>query len=79
MDDELRPVTAIDVLLDPDATMIRHAEAANERLRKSIPEDSLWIRPIERTSRFCSGRSRRRTSKKSTTQELGAERVRPRR
>jgi len=31
-------VTAIDTLLDPDATMIRHAVAANERLRKSFPE-----------------------------------------
>lgn len=31
-------VTAIDTLLEPDATMIRHAEAANERLRKSFPE-----------------------------------------
>jgi 2'-5' RNA ligase superfamily protein len=37
MDDEPRPVTAIDILLDPDATMIQHAEAANERLRKSFP------------------------------------------
>jgi hypothetical protein len=31
-------VTAIDTLLDPDATMIQHAMAANERLRKSFPE-----------------------------------------
>jgi hypothetical protein len=31
-------VTAIDTLLDPDATMIRHAAAANARLRKSFPE-----------------------------------------
>jgi hypothetical protein len=31
-------VTAIDTLLDPDATMIRHAVAANKRLRKSFPE-----------------------------------------
>ena len=31
-------VTAIDTLLDPDATMIQHAVAANERLRKSFPE-----------------------------------------
>jgi hypothetical protein len=35
--DEPSPVTAIDVLLDPDATMVRHAEAANERLLKSFP------------------------------------------
>jgi hypothetical protein len=31
-------VTAIDTLLDPDTTMIQHAVAANERLRKSFPE-----------------------------------------
>src|SRR5262245_33801039 len=31
-------VTAIDILLDPDATMIQHAVAANARLRKSFPE-----------------------------------------
>jgi 2'-5' RNA ligase superfamily len=37
MDEEPRPVTAIDILLDPDATMIQHAEVANERLRKSFP------------------------------------------
>ena len=32
------PVTAIDILLEPDATMIRHAEAANERLRRNFPK-----------------------------------------
>ena len=32
------PVTAIDILLDPDATMLQHANAANERLRKAYPE-----------------------------------------
>jgi hypothetical protein len=31
-------VTAIDILLEPDATMIKHAEAANERLLKSYPK-----------------------------------------
>jgi len=31
-------VTAIDILLEPDATMIKHAEAANERLLKSFPK-----------------------------------------
>jgi len=30
--------TAIDILLDPDATMIRHAEAANAQLLKSFPK-----------------------------------------
>ena len=36
--DEPGSVTAVDILLDPDATMIEHAAAANERLRKSFPE-----------------------------------------
>ena len=31
-------VTAIDILLEPDAVMVRHAEAANERLRKVFPK-----------------------------------------
>jgi hypothetical protein len=31
-------VTAIDILLDPDATMVKHAQAANERLRQNFPE-----------------------------------------
>jgi hypothetical protein len=31
-------VTAIDILLEPDAAMIKHAEAANERLLKSFPK-----------------------------------------
>jgi hypothetical protein len=32
------PVTAIDILLEPDATMVRHAEAANQRLLKEFPK-----------------------------------------
>jgi len=31
-------VTAIDILLEPDATMVEHAEAANERLLKEFPK-----------------------------------------
>jgi hypothetical protein len=31
-------VAAIDIVLEPDATMVRHAEAANERLRKEFPK-----------------------------------------
>jgi hypothetical protein len=31
-------VTAIDILLEPDATMLKNAAAANARLRKSFPE-----------------------------------------
>ncbi len=35
---EPNAVTAIDILLEPDATMVKHAEAANERLLKSFPK-----------------------------------------
>jgi phosphoglycolate phosphatase-like HAD superfamily hydrolase len=33
----LSPVTAIDILLEPDSTMTKNAEAANARLRESFP------------------------------------------
>ena len=36
--DEPNPVTAIDILLEPDATMIKHAVAANKRLLESFPK-----------------------------------------
>lgn len=32
------PVTAIDIALEPDATMVQHAKAANVRLLKSFPK-----------------------------------------
>jgi 2'-5' RNA ligase superfamily len=32
------PITAIDILLEPDATMIQHAEAVNARLLKHFPK-----------------------------------------
>jgi 2'-5' RNA ligase len=32
------PVTAIDIALEPDATMVQHAMAANSRLLKSFPK-----------------------------------------
>src|SRR6266705_1825165 len=31
-------VTAIDILLEPDATMVQHATATNDRLRKIFPK-----------------------------------------
>jgi 2'-5' RNA ligase len=34
---ELNSVTAIDILLEPDATMIQHAQADNRRLLKEFP------------------------------------------
>jgi hypothetical protein len=35
---EPNPVTAIDICLEPDATMVQHAVAVNARLRKVFPE-----------------------------------------
>jgi hypothetical protein len=35
------PVTAIDIALEPDATMIQHAEAANARFTQGLPEGLL--------------------------------------
>jgi hypothetical protein len=32
------PVTAVDIALEPDATMMQHAKAANARLLKSFPK-----------------------------------------
>src|SRR5580698_10022127 len=32
------PVTAIDIALEPDATMVQHAEAVNARLRAVFPK-----------------------------------------
>jgi hypothetical protein len=32
------PITAIDILLEPDATMVQHAEADNARLLKVFPK-----------------------------------------
>jgi hypothetical protein len=32
------PVTAIDIALEPDATMIQHAKAANDRLLRNFPK-----------------------------------------
>jgi hypothetical protein len=32
------PITAIDIALEPDATMIQHAEAVNARLLKVFPK-----------------------------------------
>src|SRR5256886_6000447 len=37
-DSTLTPITAIDILLEPDATMIQHAVATNERLLKVFPK-----------------------------------------
>ena len=41
-----RRVTAIDILLEPDATMVQHAQADNARLLKAYPTGFalLWTR-----------------------------------
>jgi hypothetical protein len=33
-----KPITAINIALDPETTMIQHAEAANGRLLKDYPK-----------------------------------------
>jgi hypothetical protein len=38
MQSEKEALIAIDVLLDPDATMLSKAEAANARLRENFPK-----------------------------------------
>jgi hypothetical protein len=52
---EPNAVTAIDILLDPDATMMTHAQAANARLLKSFSKATHWTSPINRISLVCSG------------------------
>ncbi len=39
-------ITAIDIALDPDATMIQHAQADNARLLKAYPQKGEGV-PIE--------------------------------
>ena len=36
--DPQSPITAIDILLEPDATMLGHAQANNARLLKVFPK-----------------------------------------
>ena len=49
------PVTAIDILLEPDATMVKHARPPTSACSRFSPRASLWARRINRTSRACSG------------------------
>ena len=44
-------VTAIDILLEPDATMLRHAEANNARLLAVFPKGFGLDAPTVRISR----------------------------
>ena len=52
--EEPNAVTAIDIVLEPDATMGQHAEAANERLLKEFPKGFGSARRTTHTSRACS-------------------------
>jgi hypothetical protein len=45
------PITAIDILLEPDATMIKQAEAANAGLLRNSSRVTRWTTNISRTSR----------------------------
>src|ERR1700731_1707564 len=63
------PVTAIDIALEPDATMVEHAMAANARLLKSFPkgfsldEDLAWIRRVRSGVGSAAGRRRGRRAR----------------
>src|ERR1700722_1029967 len=56
------PVTAIDIALEPDTTMVQHAMAANARLLKSFPKGFALGETPTRTSRCCSSLSARMIS-----------------
>ncbi len=58
-------ITAIDILLEPDATMLQHAEANNARLLKVFPKGFALDATHRRTSRCSSVSSARRTSTRS--------------
>ena len=64
---EQNPITAIDIALQPGATMIQYAEAVKLACVRPSRKASLWTRPTIHTSRSCSATSIRRTSTKSTT------------
>lgn len=55
-------ITAIDILMEPDATMVQRAEAVNARLRGVFPKGILWTRHTVRILQPCSDLSARYTS-----------------
>ena len=63
------PVTAIDIALEPDATMIQHAQAANARLLKVFPKGFALDATHHPHISIFSGTSARRTSIKSTRRQ----------
>jgi hypothetical protein len=65
------PVTAIDILLEPDATMVQHAQADNARLLKAYPDGLLWTRHTTRTSPCFSSSFAPRILARSTPQPTG--------
>jgi hypothetical protein len=58
------PITAIDIALEPDSTMVQHAKAANARLLRHFPK-GFALDATHRTSRCCSSSSARPTSTRS--------------
>jgi hypothetical protein len=48
---EQHPITAVDIVLEPDATMIQHAQAANAGLLKNSPKATRWAVNMRRTYR----------------------------
>ena len=59
-------VTAVDIALEPDATMIQHAKADNARCLSNSRKGLLWMRRTTRTSRCFSSSFARQTSIRST-------------
>lgn len=60
------PVTAIDIALEPDATMMEHAKADNARLLKVFP-GGFALDATMRTLQCCNSLSVRLTSIRSTS------------
>jgi hypothetical protein len=61
-------ITAIDTLLEPDATMVQHATAANAQLLKSYPKGYTLGGAHAPHVSICNASSEQRTSPKCTQQ-----------
>jgi hypothetical protein len=65
------PVTAIDILLEPDATMVQHAQADTPGCLKPTRTALLWTRHTNPTSPCFSSSFAPRTLARSTPQPTG--------
>jgi hypothetical protein len=53
--EDLNAVTAIDIVLEPDATMVQHDRGCQRALVKEFPKGFALARRTTHTSRACSG------------------------